>query len=97
MLTKDTRGYVLNGRQSYAAGVLAADRLAVRAVRAGTGEPLVLVVDPALPGVVVDGDADPFGQRLAAGGSAEFDAVPIAAADVLGSLSADEEVLSRRT
>jgi alkylation response protein AidB-like acyl-CoA dehydrogenase len=96
-LTPDTRGYVLNGRQSYAAGVLVADRLAVRAVRAGTGEPCALVVDPALAGVVVDGDADPFGQRLAAGGSAEFDAVPIAADDVLGSLSADEDVLSPPT
>ncbi|PPS70192.1 MULTISPECIES: acyl-CoA dehydrogenase family protein [Streptomyces] len=96
-LTRDTRGYVLNGRQSYAAGVLVADRLAVRAVRAGTGEPVALVVDPALAGVVVDGDADPFGQRLAAGGSVEFDAVPIAADDVLGSLSADEDVLSPLT
>ncbi|MFF5369386.1 acyl-CoA dehydrogenase family protein [Streptomyces sp. NPDC013187] len=96
-LTPDTCGYVLNGRQSYAAGVLVADRLAVRAVRAGTGEPFALVVDSALAGVVVDGDADPFGQRLAAGGSAEFDAVPIAADDVLGSLSADEDVLSPPT
>ncbi|MEU1315027.1 acyl-CoA dehydrogenase family protein [Streptomyces tibetensis] len=96
-LTRDTRGYALNGRQSYAAGVLVADRLAVRAVRAGTGEPVALVVDPALAGVVVDGDADPFGQRLAAGGSVEFDAAPIAADDVLGSLSADEDVLSPLT
>ncbi|MEU0999950.1 acyl-CoA dehydrogenase family protein [Streptomyces tibetensis] len=96
-LTRDTRGYVLNGRQSYAAGVLVADRLAIRAVRAGTGEPVALVVDPALAGVVVDGDADPFGQRLAAGGSVEFDAVPIAADNVLGSLSADEDVLSPLT
>ncbi|CAL9673851.1 Dibenzothiophene desulfurization enzyme C [Streptomyces sp. enrichment culture] len=96
-LVKDTRGYVLDGRQSYAAGVLVADRLAVRAVRADTGEPVALVVDPALAGVVVDGDADPFGQRLAAGGSAEFDAVPVTADDVLGSLSADEDVLSPLT
>lgn len=94
-LTKDTRGYVLNGRQSYAAGVLVADRLAVRAVRSDTGEPLALAVDPAL--AVVDGDADPFGQRLAAGGSVEFDAVPVAARDLLGSLSADEDVLSPLT
>ncbi|MDQ0753494.1 alkylation response protein AidB-like acyl-CoA dehydrogenase [Streptomyces africanus] len=96
-LIKDGQGYVLTGRQSFAAGVLVADRLAVRAVRADTGEPLAVVVDPALPGVVVDGDADPFGQRLAAGGSVEFDAVPIAADDVLGSLAADEDVLSPLT
>lgn len=40
------------------------------------------------------GDVDTFGQRLAAGGSVEFDAVPVAADCVLGSLSADEDVLS---
>ncbi|MCT9141758.1 acyl-CoA dehydrogenase family protein [Streptomyces violarus] len=96
-LARNARGYVLNGRQSYAAGVLVADRLAVRAVRADTGEPLAVVVDPALQGVVIDGDADPFGQRLAAGGSVEFDAVPVSADDVLGSLAADEDVLSPLT
>ncbi|MGI5423464.1 acyl-CoA dehydrogenase family protein [Streptomyces sp. CA-179760] len=96
-LGRNAQGYVLNGRQSYAAGVLVADRLAVRAVRSDTGEPLAVVVDPALPGVVIDGDTDPFGQRLAAGGSAEFDAVPVSPGDVLGSLAADEEVLSPRT
>jgi alkylation response protein AidB-like acyl-CoA dehydrogenase len=96
-LVRDGQGYVLTGRQSFAAGVLVADRLAVRAVRADTGEPLAVVVDPALPGVVIDGDADPFGQRLAAGGSVEFDAVPVAADDVLGSLAADEDVLSPLT
>lgn len=51
-------------------------------MRADTGEPLAVVVDPAFPGVVIDGDADSFGQRLAAGGSVELDAVPIAADDV---------------
>ncbi|MYS93778.1 MULTISPECIES: acyl-CoA dehydrogenase family protein [Streptomyces] len=96
-LVRDAHGYALTGRQSFAAGVLVADRLAVRAVRADTGEPLAVVVDPALPGVVIDGDADPFGQRLAAGGSVEFDAVRIAADDVLGSLAADEDVLSPLT
>lgn len=96
-LVRDGKGHVLTGRQSFAAGVLVADRLAVRAVRADTGEPLAVVVDPALPGVVIDGDADPFGQRLAAGGSVEFDAVPIAADDVLGSLAADEDMLSPLT
>ncbi|MFC9685035.1 acyl-CoA dehydrogenase family protein, partial [Streptomyces sp. NPDC056948] len=96
-LARNAQGYVLNGRQNYAAGVLVADRLAVRAVRADTGEPLAVVIDPALQGVVIDGDADPFGQRLAAGGSAEFDAVRVSADDVLGSLAADEDVLSPLT
>ncbi|MFD0224063.1 acyl-CoA dehydrogenase family protein [Streptomyces hirsutus] len=96
-LTGKAGGQVLDGRQSFAAGVLVADRLAVRAVRADTGEPLAVTVDPALPGVRVDGEADTFGQRLAAGGSMEFDAVPVTADDVLGSLSADEDVLSPLT
>lgn len=90
-LVETADGQVLDGRQSYVSGVLVADCLAVRAVRADTGEPLAVVVDPARHGVVVDGDADPFGQRLAAGGSVEFDAVPVTADDVLGSLSFDEE------
>jgi alkylation response protein AidB-like acyl-CoA dehydrogenase len=93
-LSRTAGGRVLDGRQSYATGVLVADRLAVRAVRADTGEPLALVVDPARHGVRIDGDADTFGQRLAAGGSVEFDAVAVADEDVLGSLSADEDVLS---
>jgi alkylation response protein AidB-like acyl-CoA dehydrogenase len=96
MLARTSRGLVLDGRQSYTTGVLVADRLAVRAVREGTGEPLAVVVDPARRGVVVDGGADTFGQRLAAGGSVEFDAVAVGTDDVLGSLSADEDVLSPR-
>ncbi|MET9683200.1 acyl-CoA dehydrogenase family protein [Streptomyces coeruleorubidus] len=96
MLTRTSHGLVLDGRQSYTTGVLVADRLAVRAVRKDTGEPLAVVVDPARRGVTIDGDADPFGQRLAAGGSVEFDDVPVDADDVLGSLSADEDLLSPR-
>ncbi|GAB7110557.1 acyl-CoA dehydrogenase family protein [Streptomyces phaeofaciens JCM 4814] len=93
-LSRKTRGYVLDGRQSYTTGVLVADRLAVRARRADTGEPFAVTVDPTHHGVRIEGDADTFGQRLAAGGSVEFDSVPVAARDILGSLSADEDVLS---
>jgi alkylation response protein AidB-like acyl-CoA dehydrogenase len=93
-LARARGGHVLDGRQYYPTGVLVADRLAVRAVRADTGEPLAVVVDPAHHGVGIDGDADTFGQRLAAGGSVEFDAVPVAADDVLGSLSWDEDMMS---
>ncbi|MET7902985.1 acyl-CoA dehydrogenase family protein [Streptomyces sp. NPDC005355] len=85
-------GYLLSGGQSYATGVRVADRLAVRATRSDIGEPVAVLVDPAHPGVVCD-DGDAFGQRLAAGGSAEFDAVPVAPDEVLGSLSTDESVL----
>ncbi|MFF5184450.1 acyl-CoA dehydrogenase family protein [Streptomyces sp. NPDC000345] len=93
-LTRTARGHALDGRQSYPTGVLVADRLVVRARRAGTGEPLAVTVDPAHRGVRVEGDADTFGQRLAAAGSVEFDAVQVSTADVFGSLSADEEVLT---
>ncbi|MBC2908266.1 acyl-CoA dehydrogenase family protein [Streptomyces cupreus] len=93
-LVKSGDGYVLDGRQSYTTGVLVADRLAVRAVRADTGEPLAVVADPTREGVRIDDDADPFGQRLAAGGSVEFDGVRVGADEVLGSLSVDEDVLS---
>lgn len=96
MLARTSEGLVLDGRQTYPTGVLVADRLAVRAVREDTGEPLAVVVDPTLRGVVIDGHTDTFGQRLAAGGSVEFDDVPVAADDVLGSLSADEDLLSPR-
>jgi alkylation response protein AidB-like acyl-CoA dehydrogenase len=96
ILARTSRGLVLAGRQSYTTGVLVADRLAVRAVREDTGEPLAVVVDPGHRGVTIDDDADTFGQRLAAGGSVEFDDVPVAADDVLGSLSADEDLLSPR-
>ncbi|MGY0490060.1 acyl-CoA dehydrogenase family protein [Streptomyces sp. WG-D5] len=90
-------GLALNGRQDYTTGVLVADRLAVRAVRADTGAPVAVVVDPGRPGVVVDGGADTFGLRLAAGGSVEFDDVAVDADDVLGPLSADEDFLPPRT
>ncbi|MGW5636322.1 acyl-CoA dehydrogenase family protein [Streptomyces sp. NPDC003832] len=93
-LTPSGDGFLLDGRQSYATGVLVADRLAVRAVRADTGEHLAVVADPAGPGVRIDADADPFGGRLAAGGSVEFDGARIDAEEVLGSLSVDDDVLS---
>ncbi|MCQ9135720.1 acyl-CoA dehydrogenase family protein [Streptomyces hilarionis] len=92
-LTRKGRGYVLEGTQSYATGVLVADRLAVRAERAGNREPVAVVVTPTHPGVRI-GAAESFGQRLAAGGDVGFDAVPVTVHDVLGSLAADDEVLS---
>ncbi|MEU0656533.1 acyl-CoA dehydrogenase family protein [Streptomyces albogriseolus] len=94
-LSRTSRGLVLGGRQSYPTGVLVADRLAVRAVREDTGEPLAVTVDPARRGVVVDAAGDTFGQRLAGGGSVELDAVPVGADDVLGSLSGDEDLVPR--
>lgn len=94
ILTPTSGGYLLNGYQRYATGIGIADRLVARAAEYGTGEPLAVLVDPARPGVVSGSGGDTFGQRLAAGGAVEFDSVPVAAGDVLGSLSPDEGVLS---
>ncbi|MGW1024522.1 acyl-CoA dehydrogenase family protein [Streptomyces sp. NPDC002577] len=93
-LTATGGGYLLDGYQSYPTGARVADRLAVRAVRSDTGEPLAVLVDPAHPGVVCGDDEETFGQRLAAGGGVEFDSVPVADDGVFGSLSPDEGVLS---
>jgi alkylation response protein AidB-like acyl-CoA dehydrogenase len=92
-LTATGSGCLLDGHQSYPTGARVADRLAVRAVRSDTGEPMAVLVDTAHPGVVCSDDGETFGQRLAAGGSVEFDSVPVADDDVLGSLSPDEGVL----
>ncbi|MFI6012803.1 acyl-CoA dehydrogenase family protein [Streptomyces sp. NPDC051243] len=94
MLTPTADGYLLDGHQRYGTGVGVADRLLVRAAVPGTGEPLAVLADPAHPGLVSGGGGETFGQRLAAAGSVGFDAVPVAADDVLGSLSPDEGALS---
>ncbi|MFI6937859.1 acyl-CoA dehydrogenase family protein [Streptomyces sp. NPDC050418] len=95
-LARTSRGLVLDGRQSYTTGVLVADRLAVRAVRQDTGEPFAVAVDPTGRGVRIDDAADAFGRRLAAGADVEFDGAPVAADDVIGSLSSDEDCPSPR-
>ncbi|MEV6996273.1 acyl-CoA dehydrogenase family protein [Streptomyces sp. NPDC093982] len=94
MLTPTANGYLLDGHQRYGSGVGVADRLVVRAAVPGIGEPLAVLVDPAHPGLVSGSGGDTFGQRLAAAGGVGFDAVPVAADDVLGSLSSDEGALS---
>jgi alkylation response protein AidB-like acyl-CoA dehydrogenase len=93
-LTPAGDGYVLDGHQSHVVGARVADQLVVRAARSGTGEPLAVLVDPTHPGVLHGTDGNTFGQRLAGGGSVDFDSVPVATDDVFGSLSSDEGVLS---
>ncbi|MFE0252713.1 acyl-CoA dehydrogenase family protein [Streptomyces sp. NPDC059010] len=94
MLTPTAGGYLLDGHQRYGSGVGVADRLVVRAAVPGTGEPLAVVVDGAGPGLLSGSGGDTFGQRLAAAGGVGFDSVRVTADDVLGSLSADDGVLS---
>ncbi|MEU1074600.1 MULTISPECIES: acyl-CoA dehydrogenase family protein [unclassified Streptomyces] len=93
ILTPRGDGYLLDGYQRFATGVGVADMLVVRAAKYGTGEPLAVLVDPTHPGVVSGSSGDTFGQRLAAGGAVECDAVLIAVDEVLGALSPDEAVL----
>ncbi|MFI0773189.1 acyl-CoA dehydrogenase family protein [Streptomyces sp. NPDC021212] len=94
VLTPDGDGFRLDGRKSFATGARVADRLVAGATRTDTGEPVVVLVDPAHPGVVRNDDWDNFGQRLSASGSVEFADVPVAAGDILGSLSQDDGALS---
>ncbi|MGW2336485.1 acyl-CoA dehydrogenase family protein [Streptomyces sp. NPDC001685] len=94
MLTPAAHGHLLDGHQRYDTGVGVADRLVVRAAVPGTGEPVAVLVDPAHPGVLGAGAGDTFGQRLAAGGGVGFDAVPVGADGILGSLSPDDGALS---
>jgi alkylation response protein AidB-like acyl-CoA dehydrogenase len=83
-------GYVLNGRRALAEGVAVADRLVLDAVCAVTGASLVVVVDPAHPGVVADALHDRLGQRLAGAGDVRFHDVPVDAEHVLGAGPHDE-------
>ncbi|MFF3315927.1 acyl-CoA dehydrogenase family protein [Streptomyces sp. NPDC003035] len=87
-------GYVLEGRRSFASGVTVADRLVVGARCTGTGELLVVLVDPAHHAVFTDAGTDRLGQRLAGAGTVTFDQVRVAARDVLGALPRDEHAVA---
>ncbi|GAA3398861.1 hypothetical protein GCM10017752_64420 [Streptomyces roseoviridis] len=86
--------YVLDGRRAFASGVTVADRLVVPARCTQTGEPLLVLVDPAHPAVFTEPHAERVGQRLSGAGTVTFDQVPIAAGDVLGALPQDELALA---
>ncbi|MGP8303959.1 acyl-CoA dehydrogenase [Streptomyces inhibens] len=89
-LSPADRGYVLNGRRAFAAGVAVADRLVLAAGCTETGESLIVVVDPAHPGVTADPAHDRLGQRLTGAGTVGFDSVPVPADQVLGAVPRDE-------
>ncbi|MEU3610284.1 acyl-CoA dehydrogenase [Streptomyces sp. NPDC035033] len=90
-LTRTGRGgWLLDGRRAFDSAVAVADRLVVAARPAGTGDPLVVLVDPAHPGVFAEAAADRVGQRLTGAGTVAFDHVPVPRARVLGTLPADE-------
>ncbi|MFB6438059.1 acyl-CoA dehydrogenase family protein [Streptomyces sp. NPDC056411] len=89
-LTPAGEGHLLNGRRTLAAGVSVADRLVLGAVCTRTGDPLIVVVDPAHPGVTADPAHDRLGQRLTGAGSVGFDGVPVHPEQVLGAAPRDE-------
>ncbi|GGT78917.1 acyl-CoA dehydrogenase family protein [Streptomyces lateritius] len=93
-LAPSGRGYVLEGRRSFASGVTVADRLVVGARCSSTGDVRVALVDPGDPAVFTEAGTDRVGQRLAGAGTVTFDAVPVDARDVLGTLPRDEHAVA---
>ncbi|MFF0474886.1 acyl-CoA dehydrogenase [Streptomyces sp. NPDC004284] len=87
-------GWFLDGRRDFASGVTVADRLVVGARPGGTGDLLVVLVDPAHPGVLTDAGAERVGQRLAGAGTVTFEHVPVEPGHVLGSLPRDEHAVA---
>ncbi|MFD8211250.1 acyl-CoA dehydrogenase [Streptomyces sp. NPDC059695] len=87
-------GWILDGRRTFASGVTVADRLVVGARPGGTGDLLVVLVDPAHPGVFTDAGTDRVGQRLAGAGTVTFDHVPVDPGHVLGALPHDEHAVA---
>ncbi|WOX26021.1 acyl-CoA dehydrogenase family protein [Streptomyces solicathayae] len=83
-------GFVLEGRRYFASGVTVADRLVVGARCTGTGDLLIVLVDPAHPAVFTEPATDRLGQRLSGAGTVTFDRAPVAAEAVLGRVPRDE-------
>jgi alkylation response protein AidB-like acyl-CoA dehydrogenase len=84
-LTPDRRGYLLNGKKTFATGASVGDVIAVT----GTdGTDLLLVAVRAdAPGIEFGADWDNLGQRLSASGSVTFTGVEVPHENVIGSLT----------
>ncbi|MFB7513534.1 acyl-CoA dehydrogenase [Streptomyces sp. NPDC056144] len=93
-LTPAADGWLLDGRRAFASGVTVADRLVVGARQGGSGDWLVVLVDPAHPGVFTEPGTDRVGQRLSGAGHVTFDRVPVPAAHVIGVLPHDEHAVT---
>ncbi|KAB2339699.1 acyl-CoA dehydrogenase family protein, partial [Actinomadura montaniterrae] len=73
-------GFALDGTTAITAGAVLADRLALGATRAGTGEPLMVLVDPDGPGVArAEG-----GTATAPNGTVLFSGAAVSEDDVIG-------------
>ncbi|WP_246095027.1 acyl-CoA dehydrogenase [Streptomyces roseicoloratus] len=86
--------HVLDGLRAFASGVTVADRLVVGTRCTESGDLLLVLVDPAHPGVRTDPYPDRVGQRLAGAGTVGFDRVPVAPDQVLGALPRDEHAVT---
>ncbi|MFJ3583212.1 acyl-CoA dehydrogenase family protein [Streptomyces sp. NPDC090127] len=93
-LTPTRGGQVLDGRRAFASAVAVADRLVVGARCTGTGDLLIVLVDPADPAVFVESGPERVGQRLAGAGTVTFDQVRVEPRNVLGALPRDEHALA---
>ncbi|MEU5220358.1 acyl-CoA dehydrogenase [Streptomyces sp. NPDC020807] len=93
-LTPAADGWLLDGRRAFASAVAVADRLVVGARQGGAGDWLVVLVDPAHPGVFTEPGTDRVGQRLSGAGTVTFDRVPVPAAHVIGVLPHDEHAVT---
>ncbi|MGI5472074.1 acyl-CoA dehydrogenase family protein [Streptomyces sp. CA-132043] len=87
------RKYVLNGVRALAAGASTADRFLLSAHRVDTGEPVVVVVDPARTTVTPDAPEERLGQRLTGAATVGCDDVPVTAAQILGTVPGDEHTV----
>ncbi|QNP61988.1 acyl-CoA dehydrogenase family protein [Streptomyces genisteinicus] len=90
-------GLVLSGCRVLEAGATVADCLVVDASPGPGGDPLVVLVDPAHPGVCASPAPERLGQRLTGAGSVVFDSVPVTAEDVVGAVPRDERALAPLT
>jgi alkylation response protein AidB-like acyl-CoA dehydrogenase len=76
-------GYRLDGVKGFASGSVGSDLLTVSAWHAPTQTALIAVLPTGAAGVAVNADWDAFGQKQTDSGTVSFDAVHLAAADVL--------------
>jgi alkylation response protein AidB-like acyl-CoA dehydrogenase len=103
-LTPDGTGYRLDGKKTFATGASAGDVIAVTGQVAGGsdgggggGDLVLAAVRAGAAGVTFGHDWDNLGQRLSASGSVTFAGTPVAARDVIGSLSAPTPLASAIT
>jgi alkylation response protein AidB-like acyl-CoA dehydrogenase len=95
-LTPDPRGYLLNGRKTFATGASVGDVIVVTGA-SPDGEVYLVVVRSGAGGLEFGGDWDNLGMRLSASGSVTFTNVVIPNENVIGSISSPTPLASMIT